>query len=42
MISLSLLSSFLIGTEKVMYFSVFSQKQSNLPLSSFTNCVIIK
>ena len=37
---LSLSCSFLIGTEKVMYFSVFSPKQSKLPLNSFANCLI--
>ena len=33
---------FLIGAEKVMHFSVFSPKQSKLPLNSFANCLIIK
>ena len=40
---LPLSCSFLIGTEKVMYFSVFSPKQSKLPkLNSLANCLIIK
>ena len=34
--------SFLIGAEKVIYFSVFSPKQSQLPLNSFTTSSIIK
>ena len=34
--------SFLIGTEKVMYFSVSSSKQSKLPLHSLANCLIMK
>ena len=34
--------SFLIGTEKVMYFSVFSPKHSKLPLNSLANCLIMK
>ena len=42
MIALSLSSSFLITTEKVMYFSVFYPKQSKLLLNSFANCLIIK
>ena len=42
MIALSLLSSFLIGTEKVLYISVFYPKQSKLPLNSFVNCLIMK
>ena len=32
----------LIGTEKVIYFSVFSPKQSNSPLHSIANCSIMK
>ena len=39
---LPLSCSFLIGTEKVMYFSALSPKQSKLPLNSFANCLIIK
>ena len=39
---LSLSCPFLIGTERVMYLSVFSPKQSKLPLNSFANCLIIK
>ena len=42
MMILSLSYSFLIGTEKVIYFCVFSPKQSKLPLNSFANCLIIK
>ena len=34
--------SLLIGTEKAMYFSVFSPKQSKLPLNYFAICLIIK
>ena len=34
--------SFLSGTEKVMYFSVFSPKQLNRPLNSSGNCLIMK
>ena len=34
--------SFLIGTEKVLYFYVFSPKKSKLPLNSLANCLIIK
>ena len=41
-IVLLLSSSFLIGTEKVIYFSVFSPKHSNWPSNSFANCLIIK
>ena len=41
-IVLPLSSSFLIGTEKVIYFSVFSPKHSNWPSNSFANCLIIK
>ena len=39
---LLLSSSFLIGTEKVIYFSVFSSKHSSWGSSSFSNCLIIK
>ena len=40
---LQLSCSFLIGTEKVMYFSVFSPKQSKLPeLNSLANYLIMK
>ena len=42
LIVLLLSSSFLIGTEKVIYFSVFSPKHSNQPLNSFANCLIMK
>ena len=39
----SLLScSFLIGTEKLIYFSVFSPGHSNSPLNSSANSLIIK
>ena len=41
-IVLLLSSSFLIGTEKVIYFSVFSPKHSNWPSNSFANFLIIK
>ena len=41
-LSLSLSCSFLIGTEKVIYFSVFSPKHSNWPLKSSANCLILK
>ena len=34
--------SFLSGTEKVMYFSVFSPKQLSQPLNSSGNCLIMK
>ena len=40
-ITLLLSSSFLIGTEKVMYFAVFFPKQSTLPLNSSINFLII-
>ena len=40
-IVLLLSSSFLIGTEKVIYFSVFSPKHSNWPLKSSANCLIM-
>ena len=33
---------FLIGTEKVIYFSVLSSKQSNWPLDSSANCLVKK
>ena len=33
---------FLIGTEKVMYFSVFSSKHSNWPLNSYGKCLVMK
>ena len=36
------LSSFLIGTEKVIYFSVFSPKYLNWPSNSFASCLIMK
>ena len=42
LIVLPLSSPFLIGTEKVIYLSVFSCKHSNLPLNSFARSVIIK
>ena len=42
MVVLSLSSSFLIGTEKVLHFSVFSPKQSELPLNCFANYLIMK
>ena len=35
-------SSFLIGTEKVIYFSLFSPKHSNWPTNSFAKCFIKK
>ena len=35
-------SCFLIGTEKVIYFSVFSPKHSNCPSNSFVSSFIIK
>ena len=38
----SLLCPFLIGTEKVIYFSVFSPKQSNWPLNSSAYCLTIR
>ena len=41
-IVLLLSSSFLIGTEKVIYFSVFSPKHSNWPSNSSANCSIKK
>ena len=39
---LPLSCSFLIGTDKVIYFSVFSSKLSKLPLNSFANSLIMK
>ena len=39
---LPLSCSFLIGTEKVMYFSVFSPKHSDWPSDSSGNCLIMK
>ena len=39
---LPLSCSFLIGAEKVICFSVFSPKESKLPLNSFDNCLIMK
>ena len=39
---LSLSCYFLIGTEKLIYFSVFSAKHSNSPLNSSANSLIIK
>ena len=39
-IILLLSSSFLIGTEKVIYFFVFSPKNSNWPSNSFANLII--
>ena len=42
MIALSLLSSFLIRTEKVIYFLVFFPKQLKLPSNSFVSCLITK
>ena len=41
-IVLLLSNSFLIGTEKVIYFSVFSPKHSNWPSNSFASCLIMK
>ena len=41
-IVLPLPCSFLIGTEKLTYFSVFSPKHSNSPLNSSANSLIIK
>ena len=41
-IVLLLSCSFLIGAEKLIYFSVFSAKHSNSPLNSFANSLIIK
>ena len=40
-ISISLFSIFFfIGTEKVIYFSVFSPKHSKFPSNSFTNSLL--
>ena len=39
---LPLSCSFLIGTERAMYFSVFSPKQSKLLLNSLANYLVIK
>ena len=39
---LPLQCSFLIGTEKVIYFSVFSPIRSNWPPNSSANCSFIK
>ena len=39
---LPLSCSFLIGAEKVMYFSVFSPRHSKLPLNYLANCLIMK
>ena len=41
-VALPLSCSFLIGTDKVIYFSVFSPKHSKLPLNSLANCLIMK
>ena len=41
-IDLPLSSSFLISTEKVIYFSVFSPKHSNCPSNSSASSLIIK
>ena len=41
-IVLPLSSSLLIGTEKVIYFSVFSAKCSSVPLNSFANSSLMK
>ena len=41
-IDLPLSSSFLIGTEKVIHFSVFFPKHSNYLSNSFANSLIIK
>ena len=41
-LSLSSLCSFLIGTEKLIYFSIFSPKHSNSPLNSSANSLIKK
>ena len=35
-------TSLSIGTEKVLYFSVFFLRHSNCPSNSFANCFIIK
>ena len=41
-IVLVLSCSFLIGTEKLIYFFVFSPKHSNPPLNSSANSLVIK
>ena len=41
-LSLSSSCSFLIGTEKLIYFSIFSPKHSNSPLNSSANSLIKK
>ena len=41
-LSLSSSCSFLIGTEKLIYFSIFSPKHSNSPLNSSSNSLIKK
>ena len=41
-IVLPLSHSFLIGTEKVIYFSILSPVQLSSPLNSFANCSSIK
>ena len=41
-LSLSLSCSFLNGTERLIYFSVFSPKHSNSPLNSSANSMIKK
>ena len=41
-IDLPLSSSFLIGTEKMTYFSVFFPKHSNCPSNSSASSLIIK
>ena len=41
-IVLPLSSSFLLGTEKVMYYSTFSPEHSNWPSDSSANCLIMK
>ena len=41
-IVLLLSCSFLIGTEKLIYLSVFSPKHSNSPLNSSANSLIMK
>ena len=41
-IVLLLSCSFLTGTEKLIYFSVFSPKHSNSPLNSSANSLIMK
>ena len=41
-LSLSSSCSFLIGTQKLIYFSIFSPKHSNSPLNSSANSLIKK